>query len=347
MNPRPDLAPRFEPHATREMAGMFDHVTARYDLLNRLMTLGQDGAWRAAMWRAVPERARVVLDLCTGNGVSLPGLRRPGRLVLGIDVSLGMLEAAREQFGATGWAPRVTCADAFRLPLRDASVDAVTVAFGVRNLRPRATALAEIARVLRPGGTLAVLEGTAPAPGPLAPFHRFHLRHVVPLLGRLSPDPSAYRYLSESILEFGDGPEFERHLDQAGFARGRSQSFLLGASRLWTAIRRPRAGEEAAGSAVELQPASPGASDPRELPHTRASLDREWRWWAGAQVAISAALLVALMWGLAKYANTISRVHLEPWQRVLGWLLLGGGAVAFAVRTVVLALRFLAPPSRP
>ena len=101
---------------------------------------------------------------------------------------------------------------------------------------------AEVARVLRPGGTLAVLEGTAPAPGPLAGFHRFHLRHIVPLLGRLSPDPSAYRYLSESILEFGAGPEFERDLDAAGFARGRSQSFLLGASRLWTATRRHRTG---------------------------------------------------------------------------------------------------------
>ena len=149
------------------------------------------------------------------------------------------------------------------------------------------------------------------------------------------------------ILEFGAGPEFERDLDASGFARGRSQSFLLGASRLWTATRRHRTGEEAAGTPVELQPARGGAAHPRELPHTRTSLDQEWRWWAGAQVVISAALLAALMLGLAKYANTISRVHLESWQRALGWLLLGGGAVVFAVRTVVLALRFLAPPSRP
>jgi demethylmenaquinone methyltransferase/2-methoxy-6-polyprenyl-1,4-benzoquinol methylase len=267
--------------------------------------------------------------------------------VLGVDVSLGMLEAAREQLGAQGWAPRVACADAFHLPLRDSSVDAVTVAFGVRNLRPRGTALAEIARVLRPGGTLAVLEAAAPAPGPFAPFHRFHLRHVVPLLGRLSADPSAYRYLGESILEFGSGPEFERDLDGAGFEGGPSRSFLLGASRLWVATRRPRPGEEPAGRPISLQAARTGAGDPRDLPHPRAPLEREWRWWTGAQVAISAALLGALMWGLAKYANTIGRIDLEPWQRAGGWLLLGGGAVAFAVRTVLLALRFLGPRPRP
>src|SRR5438034_11040968 len=90
-------AERFRPHAAREMASMFDGVTGRYDLLNRLMTLGQDAGWRAMLARQVPPRARVVLDLCTGNGVSLAGLTRTGRLVVGIDVSLGMLERAHEQ----------------------------------------------------------------------------------------------------------------------------------------------------------------------------------------------------------------------------------------------------------
>src|SRR6476661_1316218 len=106
-------AERFRPHAAREMASMFDGVSGRYDLLNRLMTLGQDGAWRATLWHAVPERARVVLDLCTGNGVSLPGLTRPGRLVLGVDVSLGMLATAEPNTGRAGWSARLVCADGF------------------------------------------------------------------------------------------------------------------------------------------------------------------------------------------------------------------------------------------
>ena len=138
----------------REIAGMFDDVSGRYDFLNRVMSLGQDGAWREAMWRAVPEGAHHVVDLCTGSGVSLTGLRRPGRLVVGVDASLGMLEHAAELERPTGWAPRLVCSDAFRLPLRADSIDAITVAFGMRNLRPRADALREIARVLRPGGTL-------------------------------------------------------------------------------------------------------------------------------------------------------------------------------------------------
>src|SRR5688572_30937213 len=184
---RPDSdSARFGPHASRDMAEMFDHVSGRYDLLNRLLSLGRDGAWRDAMARAVPPQARVVLDLCTGSGVSLQGLRRPGRLVIGADVSPEMLRLAAEGERRTGWAPRLVCADAFRLPLRGGSLDAVTIAFGVRNLRPVGEALGEIRRALAPGGLLVVLEATAPASGPTAPLHRFYLEHVVPAAGRLS-----------------------------------------------------------------------------------------------------------------------------------------------------------------
>src|SRR5206468_722359 len=101
-------------------------------------------------------------------------------VVLGMDVSLAMLEVAEARHGGPGWSPRLACADAFRLPLRAGSLDAVTVAFGVRNLRPRANAMAEIARVLKPGGVLVVLEAAAPAPGPLRPFHAFWVRHMIP-----------------------------------------------------------------------------------------------------------------------------------------------------------------------
>src|SRR5262245_12971141 len=173
-------AGRFAPRAAREMAEMFDQVSGRYDLLNRLMSLGQDTAWRRAMWRAVPARARVVLDLCTGSGVSLDGLRKPGRLVIGADVSLQMLERAADRQRPSGWAPRLVCADAFALPLRDGALDAITIAFGIRNLRPRSEALAELTRVLKPGGVLSVLEAAAPQRGPFSLFHFFYLRRVVP-----------------------------------------------------------------------------------------------------------------------------------------------------------------------
>lgn len=332
---------RFEPHASRAMASMFDGVSARYDLLNALMTLGQDGAWREAMWRGVPEDAHVVLDLCTGSGVSLPGLRRPGRTVLGVDVSLGMLEVANERYGSPGWAPRIVCADGFRLPVRDGALDAITVAFGVRNLRPRTGALAEMARALKPGGVASILEATAPAPGPLRPFLAFYVRHVIPLLGRLSPDPSAYRYLSQSIFEFGSGPEFERELAAAGFDVVRRQSFLLGATRLWVARRREGLGQNHAAAAKLVQSAREGAG---EIPHSAESGDPGLgapRAWLVAQALLSGLLFVTLAWATALWVKLRNDLPLNPVQRSVGWVLLVAGLLVFGVRTVWMGLRVL------
>lgn len=350
-----DPSERFEPQAAGAMARMFDDVTPRYDLLNRLMTAGQDGSWRAAMWRAIPPSAARVLDLCTGNGVSLPGLQRPGRLVLGMDVSLGMLERAAATLPDLGWAPRLVCADAFRLPLADGSLDAITIAFGMRNLRPHDAALAEIRRVLAPGGTLAVLEATAPGKGPASGFHAFHLRHMVPLLGRLSSDPSAYRYLSQSIFEFGDGTAFERELAAAGFEIRASRSFLFGATRLWEA-RRVAGGRRSEGTAGSgenptarpsaLQIARGRGESHGETPQVEASWEREWRIWTAAQALISAALTAALLWGILQFAKSSPDLPLDSFQRRGLWVLLVGGAVGFLARTVLLGLRLTGPALR-
>jgi len=330
---------RFEPRAVGAMAGMFDGVSGRYDLLNRIMSLGQDGAWRAAMWRAVPEDARACLDLCTGSGASLPGLLRPGRLVLGMDASLGMLELAAESLGETGWAPRLACADAFRLPLREAALDAITIAFGVRNLRPRAQALAEFRRVLAPGGVLSVLEAVAPRAGLFAPFHRFYLERIVPLAGRLSSDPSAYRYLSQSIFEFGDGESFERDLVAAGFEVARRRRFLLGATCLWAARRLPAAGEISAGSPSRLQAARPRGATRGHFAQTARGDDPEWRAWTLAQLAFAVSLIVALGWALVIFVKSSADLPLEGWQRRGLGVLIVLGLVLFIVRSTVLALR--------
>ncbi|MEQ1834518.1 MAG: ubiquinone/menaquinone biosynthesis methyltransferase, partial [Candidatus Eisenbacteria bacterium] len=318
----PTSSERFKPNASREMASMFDDVSGRYDLLNRVMTLGQDSAWREAMWRRVPAHARHVLDLCTGSGVSLPGLRRPGRTLLGIDVSLAMLQVAAATHSDGGWSPRVTCADGFQLPLRAGSIDAVTVAFGIRNLRPRRSALAEIARVLVPGGRLVVLEAAAPAPGPLAPFARWWIRHAIPFAGRLSPDPTAYRYLSESIFEFGSGPEFEADLAAAGFRKLESRAFLFGASRLWVAESVPLVGQKATERAGTVQPAT---SRPGQLAHSEADafaeLD-EARGWLLLKAGLSVALTAALAWALLVWVKVRDHLPLSPPQQAGAWLLL-------------------------
>jgi demethylmenaquinone methyltransferase / 2-methoxy-6-polyprenyl-1,4-benzoquinol methylase len=339
---------RFAPQAARAMAGMFDDVSGRYDLLNRLMTLGQDGAWRAAMWRAVPESARVVLDLCTGSGVSLPGLRRAGRTLVGVDVSLRMLERAQDEYGGPGWAPRLACADGFRLPFRDASLQAVTIAFGIRNMRPRPLAIAELARVLEPGGTLVVLEATAPRRGGFGRFHAFHLRHVVPALGRLSPDPTAYRYLSDSIFEFGDGVSFEHELETAGFRISARRSFMLGATRLWVA-RGPGGGADAEGTRLEgassppaaVQHATSRAGFAQRASADRAEREAEAAAWTVSQTVVSAALTGALLWGGWEFAKSAALLPLPASYRPLVWVLIGAGAVAFAARTCLLGLRLL------
>ncbi len=346
MTAEPSRPDPFEPHAAPAMASMFDDVSPRYDLLNRLMTLGQDGAWRRAMWRAVPEQAGVVLDLCTGSGVSLTGLRRPGRLVLGMDVSFAMLERAAAEHGSAGWAPRLACADAFRLPLRDGALDAVTIAFGARNLRPRDRALAELARVLKLGGVLAVLEASAPRPGPLAPLHRFWIRRMIPLLGRLSPNPAAYRYLSESIFEFGPGPEFERALATAGFEVEGRQAFLLGAARLWAARRGRRRGEKAAESAASVQFAREEESGRGKIPQSAPRGDAEYRVWTAAQLAVAVTLLAALVVGLRFFLKSSGGFPLGPRARLGATLLLVAATVFSAVRAVALLRRLLVPPSR-
>jgi len=330
---------RFEPHAARAMASMFDDVSGRYDLLNRVMSLGQDGAWRQAMWRGVPDDALVVLDLCTGSGVSLPGLRQPGRTVLGMDVSLAMLEVARDAQGTLGWAPRLACADAFRLPLRDGTLHAVTIAFGVRNLRPRITALAELARVLRPGGTLVVLEAAAPAPGPFRPLHAFWVRRMIPLAGRLSPDPSAYRYLSDSIFEFGAGPEFERDLRDAGFTLESARSFLLGATRLWVARRADGVGQKPAEGPAPVHPARRPAGESPQRPGGRDPRAAEALTWLAVQASVSAALTAALGYALWTWFKLNASLPLTPPQRALGWALIVGGLAIFGLRTIWLALR--------
>jgi len=328
---------------------MFDDVSGRYDLLNRIMSLGLDRAWRRAMWREVPESARTVLDLCTGSGTSLTGLRRPGRLVVGLDASLRMIQHAALDSRSTGWAPRLVCADAFGLPHADGTFEAITIAFGIRNLRPRPAALVEIRRVLRPGGILVTLEATAPGNGPLTALHGFYLRHLIPLAGRLSPDPSAYRYLSQSVFEFGAGPEFERDLTAAGFELATRRSFLFGATHLWTA-RRVEASAEGEGTpglrTPTVHPARVRQLPRGEMPNADEPGEAEWRVWNRVQLVLLAGLAASLGYALWAFVTSGLGHTLEPWQRRGMLFLLIIGALGFGIRAVLLALGGAGPPPR-
>ena len=190
-----------------EIRGMFGRIAHRYDLLNRVLSLGQDVLWRRALSRAVAgSGAARVLDVCTGTAdvaLALP----EGVEVLGTDFCLPMLARGRRKVAARGRRVPLFAGDALALPVAAGALDAVTVAFGVRNFEDLGAGITELIRVLRPGGWLFILEFSQPR-GPLAPLLGWWARTVPPRVGRwLSGDPEAYSYLPASVSTF---PSLER-----------------------------------------------------------------------------------------------------------------------------------------
>jgi len=200
---------------------MFDRIAGVYDLINTVMTMGLHHAWRErAADRAALEPGDAALDLCCGTGDLALALRErvgPSGRVVGADFSEQMLELAREKASERG-AREVTFewADALELPYADASFDAVTVGFGVRNLADLAAGFREMRRVLKPGGTCVILEITQPQKPPLSTFFALWFDRIVPVIGRVAGDPDAYSYLPESVRGFPPPEGLARIMDEAG-----------------------------------------------------------------------------------------------------------------------------------
>lgn len=200
---------------------MFDRIAGHYDAMNSVMSAGLHHRWRRRTAdRAELARGGSALDVCCGTGdLALELARRvgPSGEVIGCDFSEPMLDLARAKATARG-APgvRFDYADALRLPYEDESFDAVTVGFGVRNLADLDRGLAEMTRVLRPGGRLAILEITQPRRPPLSIFYSLWFDRVVPLLGGLAGDRDAYTYLPESVRSFPSPRELAARMEAAG-----------------------------------------------------------------------------------------------------------------------------------
>jgi len=201
---------------------MFDRIAPRYDLLNRVLSAGIDVRWRRRCIDAAGQATRV-LDVCSGTGDLLIEFlgRDPARRGAGIDLSTGMLVRGAEKLRRHGFAGRaqMACGDAERLPAAAGAVDAVTVAFGIRNVGEPLAALREMYRVLRPGGRALVLEFSMPE-GTLGAAYRLYFTHVLPRIGGLvSGDPGAYAYLPASVARFARPAEFGSLMREAGFDR--------------------------------------------------------------------------------------------------------------------------------
>ncbi len=223
---------RTEEEAAHWVRGMFGRVAHRYDLANHLLSFNIDRYWRAhtvSRTRDILARPDArVLDICCGTGDLVLALAKRGRPVLGSDFCHPMLVAARAKIERRR-APAVLFeSDALALPLRDASLDLITVAFGFRNLANYQSGLLEMRRVLRPGGMAAILEFTQPPNAAFAALYNLYSRRVLPWIGGLiSGSRDAYTYLPESVRKFPVAPELAAMMRQAGFT-GVSFEYLTG-----------------------------------------------------------------------------------------------------------------------
>jgi len=232
-----------ETRASADGSGrMFDGIAKKYDLLNRINSLGMDKGWRRRTIAALePQAGQHFLDLATGTADLALELaeRHPECTVEGLDPSTQMLDVGREKVANDGWGERVRLVegDAQALAYPEHSFDGVMMAFGIRNVPDRRAALREMHRVLKPGGRAAILELSEPRNGALAWFARQHVRFVVPLTGALVSGPSEYKYLRSSIEAFPRPEAFLEMMTEAGFEQTRFETFTFGACVLYLGRR--------------------------------------------------------------------------------------------------------------
>lgn len=228
---------------SQQVREMFDNIAPAYDFMNRAMTFGIDRRWRRKAVYGLRDRHPVdILDVATGTGdlAMLIARRIDGSRITGIDLSEGMIGIGRKKIADAGLAGRITLrtADSLAMPFADDTFDAVTVAYGVRNFENLLQGYREMLRVLRPGGTLCVIELATPASPLVRPFYKFYTRCIIPAVGRLvSKDVRAYSYLPESIAAVPQRAGMTQLIGQAGFADASFRSLTFGTCCIYTAVK--------------------------------------------------------------------------------------------------------------
>ena len=222
---------------------MFDRIAHRYDLLNRILSFGQDVRWRKRLAHHLPDgEAESILDIATGTAdvlLMLNGAARIGNAV-GIDMSEKMLARGNDKIRAAGLDARFTLkpGDATAIPEPDASFDVATIAFGIRNVMDADRALREMRRVLKPGGRALILEFALPRNVVMRRLYLFYFRHILPLVGGLiSGDSYAYRYLNQTVESFPYGEAFLELMTRAGFENPSVEYLTFGVAAIYQGDR--------------------------------------------------------------------------------------------------------------
>lgn len=226
-----------------QVADMFDNISHKYDLLNRIMTMRIDVIWRKKAIRSLQSiNPQLILDVATGTGdFAIESIRmlKP-RKIIGVDISQGMLNVAKEKIVKKGLEQHfeVRLGDSENLPFEDNMFDAVTVAFGVRNFENLEQGLAEINRVLKPGGKAVILELSNPTAFPVKQLYHIYFHKIIPAVGKLiSKDSSAYSYLPESVSKFPDGQRFADFTAKVGFKQTKVRPQTFGFCTIYEATK--------------------------------------------------------------------------------------------------------------
>ncbi len=223
-----------------QVAEMFNDISGKYDFLNHFFSLGIDHIWRKKAIAAIaPVQPKKILDVATGTGdLAIAATKLNPNQITGVDIAEQMLEAGRKKIEKKGLAHIISLqnGDSEALPFEADSFDAVTCAYGIRNFENLEKGLAEMCRVMRPGGRLAILEFSHPKAFPVKQLYKFYFRHILPSLGKLvSKHDRAYTYLPESVMAFPEGSALCKKLEQAGFKNTHARPLAFGITTLYTA----------------------------------------------------------------------------------------------------------------
>src|ERR1700761_9474758 len=239
------ITPYQDTDATKkqQVADMFNNISKTYDFLNHFMSLGIDIIWRKkAINELKKDQPKLILDVATGTGdfaFEALSILKPEKII-GVDISQGMLDIAKQKIAKRGLDSHyeVKLGDSEKLPFEADEFDAVTVAYGVRNFENLEAGLADMFRVLKPGGKAVILEFSKPKGFPIKQLYNFYFNYITPTIGKIfSKDARAYSYLPESVAAFPDGKTFTALMDKVGYKNTKHRPLAFGICSIYTGVK--------------------------------------------------------------------------------------------------------------